>query len=179
MKRKFILILLLDICFAYSVPAQSREYSLKAAYIERFTRFVEWPDSSGINDTTYPFILGVIGENPFGSILENYFSTQKIQNNIVEIRNISDPEEISELQLLFISRSEKNKLLEILSFTKGKPILTIGDTEGFAEEGVIISMYIEEEFIRFEINESAVHESELLISYLLLSSARIINPVER
>lgn len=157
--------------------AQTQEYTVKAVFLERFTRFIEWPEEMAISDSSLPFILGVIGKNPFGSLLDEIYSAQKIRNKEVKIRSISVLKEIAGCHLLFISESKKKELSEILSFTRKKPILTIGDSEGFTEAGVLINLYLEQDKIRFEINESAFRESGLSISYLLLQRAKIVSPI--
>ncbi|SPQ00710.1 exported hypothetical protein [Candidatus Sulfobium mesophilum] len=45
-----IIMLILSSVSAAS-EAQIEEYTLKAVYIEKFTRFIEWPKESGIDDT--------------------------------------------------------------------------------------------------------------------------------
>ncbi len=155
--------------------AQESEYNLKANFLERFTRFIEWPEESAVNDISQPFILGIIGENPFGTILEQIYSQKTIKDKKVEIRYISDKNEIPGCHLLFISKSEKKVLSKILSFTREKPILTVGDTKNFAEQGVLINLYIVENKIRFEINELEARDSGLFISYRLLNLAKIVN----
>ncbi len=170
----YFVLLLLPIC----AFAQTSEYTIKAAFLERFTRFIEWPEESAVSDTTESFVLGVIGENPFGSILEQLYATQKIKNKEVEIQSLSNQDEISGCHLLFISKSKEKELSKILSLTKNKPILTISDANGFAENGVLINLYLAENKIRFEINETAVKVSGLSISYLLLNAAKIVNPVK-
>lgn len=155
---------------------QEPEYQIKAVFLEHLTRFIEWPDSSGVSDTSTPFIVTVIGENPFGSILEEIYAKQKIKNKKVEIRHVSTPDDLADCHILFISSSNKNILPVILSRTMNKPILTISDTEGFAQKKVLINFYLSGNKIKFEINEKAVHESGLAMSYMLLNLARIVNP---
>lgn len=159
------------------VFAQRDEYMIKAVYLERFTRFVEWPKESGIVDTSKPFIITIISRNPFGSILEQIYSKQKIKNREVKIRNISNTNEIKGCHLLFIPSSNRKKLSEILAFTAKKPILTVSDTQSFAEKGVLINLFLAENKIRFEINETAVRESGLYMSYHLLKYAKVVNPM--
>ena len=179
LKKPGLYVLLLLICMSGSAFAQIKEYTLKTVFIEKFTRFVEWPAESEIDDTSKPFIFGVIGENPFESTFKEIFSTKNIRDKKVEIRSISNFNEISQCDLLFISSVTQKKLSTILSFTKNKPILTISDSKGFAEAGVLINFYILNNKIRFEINERAIRESGLNFSYLLLKAAKIVNPVSR
>ncbi|MCP4111057.1 MAG: YfiR family protein [Desulfobacteraceae bacterium] len=62
-----------------SAYPQLSDEVLKAAWLERFSRFVEWPEESGINDVSKPFVITVIGKNPFGKVLNQLYSTRKIK----------------------------------------------------------------------------------------------------
>ena len=174
MKRTITLILFLIISFNLPVKGQSIEYTLKAAFIEKFTRFIKWPDSVAIDDTTKVFILSVIGKNPFGIALNEFFSNQKIKNKKVEIKYISNINDISECHFLFISESEKNSLSEILLFTKDKPILTVSDTPGFAEKGVGINFVTKKDKIKFEINFKTFLDKGIKVNFQLLTLATVI-----
>lgn len=154
------------------------EYKVKAAYLERFTRFIEWPEETALSDTNQEFILGIIGKSPFESILEEDYAKQKIKNHYVQIREISDIKEISSCHILFICESENENLQNILAKTKTEPVLTIGDTEGYAQKGVLINMFLDSNKIRFEINYKAVQQSGLRISYKLLNVAKIVDSSE-
>jgi hypothetical protein len=177
--REYLIIFCIGFLIPISAVAQQSEYTIKAVFLEHFTRFIEWPDSSGITDTSTPFIVAVIGENPFDSILEQTYAKQKIKNKNVEIRYISTPDEIADCHILFISSTNKDILPEILARTSNKSILTVSDTESFAQKKVLINFYLSGDKIKFEINEKAVHESGLVMSYRLLNLARIVNPVRR
>lgn len=156
---------------------QESEYQIKAVFLEQFTRFIEWPESSSVSDSSKPFIIAVIGENPFGPILGNTYEERRIKDKDVELRYISSIDEIDSVHILFISDSNRKILPDIINFTKNKPILTIGDAEGFAQKNVLINFYQSDDRIKFEINEKAVHESGLVVSYILFNLAKIVNPI--
>ena len=80
------------------------------------------------------------------------------------------------LHLRFRARPAAS-LPRILSHTDSKPILTIGDTNGYAAAGVLINFYTSGETVRFEMNESAIERSGLKVSARLLKLARIVDPV--
>jgi hypothetical protein len=173
--RMYLIIFCIGLLIPRSAVAQQSEYTIKAVFLEHFTRFIEWPESSNIADPSSPFSIVVIGENPFGPILDQIYTGQKIRNKRVEIRLISSPEGITDCHILFISSSNREVLSEILSCTRNRPILTVSDTEGFAEDGVLINFYLAGDKIKFEINEKAVHESGLIMSYRLLNLAKIVD----
>jgi len=79
---------------------------------------------------------------------------------------------------LFIAESEKKNIEKIVSITSGLPVLTIGETDGFSEKGILVNFFEENKKLRFEINETAVLKSQLKMSYYLLNTARITEPVK-
>jgi len=161
------------------VFGQATEDKLKAVFLERFTRFVEWPDHhSEFSDTSRPFVIKVIGKNPFNSSLEDLYTNAKIKNKKVEIDYISNISDIDSCHILYISNSMENSLERILEYTKSKPILTVSEHKGFAERGVIINFFVTNNKLRFEINESSLSQSKLYMSYLLLNVATIVKSGE-
>ncbi|MDP8206156.1 MAG: YfiR family protein [Candidatus Electryonea clarkiae] len=158
--------------------AEKNEQLVKAIFLEKFTQFIDWPSESTIEDSSSPFILGVIGKNPFGTNLEDIYSSQKIKNRKVEIRYLSNIEEIEACHLLFIGKAKKDIISQIISYTRDKSILTVSDSKGNAKRGVCINFYQDGEKIRFEINQTAVQISGFKMSYKLLKLARIVKPVK-
>src|SRR3990167_8358321 len=54
------------------------EHTLKAAYLYNFTRYISWPDDAwpaGESD----FLIGVIGNNPFDTTLDQIAETRLAQ----------------------------------------------------------------------------------------------------
>lgn len=154
--------------------AQSREYLLKAGFLEKFTHFVEWPGLKPDNASSETFKIAVIGENKFDNSLEEIFDKVKVKNRTPEIRYISSVGEIADCMILFISGKMENKLDEILRYTTGKPILTISENNGYGRKGTIINMVLVNDYIRYEINRNTLEKSGLKMSSLLLESAIII-----
>jgi hypothetical protein len=180
MNRKMYIVVFLLMWLPISVFTTEDEYFRKTALFKTFAEYIKWPEETGMKDQSKAFVISVIGKNPFGSLLEAayYEAKRKIKGKIVEIRYISRPEEIGNCHILFISKSIDKELEEILAVTRGKPILTIGETKGFAEKGVLFNLYISHEEIRFEINALALRESRLIPSSQLLSLAKIVGPLE-
>jgi YfiR/HmsC-like len=168
-------LLILFIATPHLSFAQDFEYKVKAEFLERFTRFIEWPANENNNNSGKPFCICVTGTNPFGSYLTDMAAQVKIQGKQVEIHQIKKlTEELPKCQILFIARSEKDRLADILKLTKDKPILTVGDTRGFAEDGVLINFYTSGNYIRFEVNMDRAEKSKLKFSSRLLKLARLV-----
>jgi len=171
------LIILLSLLSLQGV-SQASIYVLKAVYLEKFSRFITWPEESLIDKTCEPFIISVIGETPLTKNLNQIYAMQEIKNKRVIIKNIHNFNEIQGSHILFIAESEKKSIDQIIAITKQQPILTIGETKGFAEKGVLINFFEKDNKLRFEINETAVLKSPLQMSFYLLNSAKIVQPIE-
>jgi uncharacterized protein (UPF0218 family) len=101
------------------------------------------------------------------------YSSQNIMGRSVKLVYLKNFDDIENCNLLFISSSEKERVEKILSITKAKPILTIGDTEEYGKKGVLINFLIMDKKIKFEINDKAAQDSGLKICSLLLKKGEI------
>ena len=172
--RWFILFLLLVFLIPQLVQAQFSESEIKAVYLEKFALFIEWPAESSLADSTKPFVIGVVKDKAFSKVLIEIYQERKIKNRKVQIKYFSDLNSIKDCNIMFISGSNQDELALILSRIEGKPILTISDTEGFAEKGIHIDFFLESDKLKFEINQAALKKSGLQASYQLLQLARIV-----
>lgn len=168
----FFILFLVGLTCPQLALAQSREYLLKAGFIEKFTHFVEWPERSLNSDSI--FRIAVIGRHQFGTALNDIFKQVRVKNKPVRISYISSIEEIGNSSILIITPSVGSKLEEMLRSIHGKNILTISETKGFGKRGVMINMFLKDQFIRYEINQKTLNLSGLKMSSLLLNSAETI-----
>ncbi len=159
-----------------SAQAPIAEYEAKAEFLERFTRFIEWPAEALPEDPAAPFVLGVLGRDPFGRYLDQMAASRRIKGRPVQVRRWDSLDEVRGCHLLFIASSEKRDLARIVARLGARPVLTVADTPGFADSGVLINLVSEDERIGFEINEAAVRRSGLSFSSKLLRMARRVGP---
>jgi hypothetical protein len=150
------------------------EYGVKAVFLERFARFVEWPPEA-LGEPGTPFRITVLGDDPFDGLLEQAYASRQVRGRPVEIRHAARPSELGPCHLLFISGSMARHLDEVLVRLRGLPVLLVGDTEGFGEAGIHLNFFLEADKVRFELNTGALRQTGLGVSYLLQQVAR---PVE-
>jgi hypothetical protein len=151
-----------------SASTVSEEYQIKAAFIPNFVRFVSWPDAKNLSR---PFVFKVLGKNPFGNALEPA-NRQKFKGGIGVVKYVDQWERnADDVQVMFISRSMRSHLREILWASKGVPVLTISDIGGFARAGGMIEFTEHDGSIHFIINLNAVRESGLDMNFQLLQLA--------
>ena len=159
-------------CYSQGVD----EYELKAVYILNFSLFTEWPSTSTINIEDKPFVITIYGKNPFEKKIEYLVKVKrkKLKNRIIIIKYANNLNQILNSDIIFISSSEKYNVSKIINYVRGKPILTIGDTKGYLNKGVMINMYISNSKLKFDINLKEVKKSDIYISSKLLVNANKI-----
>ena len=177
MKAFRIAFILLITSLALPVYGQSvDEYTLKAIWVGKFTHFINWPESSRNNQEF--FTIATYNPNPFDNKLENIYKDYNIWDGPVRIIHIKELDDSTNYQILYLPPLKKEITEQIIEKTKKRGVLLIGDTKGYAEMGVHINFFLDEQRIRFEINESALRSSDFFVSYRLLNIARIIEPIE-
>jgi hypothetical protein len=166
---------------ALAAPAAS-EYEVKAAFLYNFIKFVEWPQKS--NDT--PIVIGVLADDdPFFdseasvNYLDHAVSGKTINDRNLVIKRSSRVANLKDCHLLFIPKSERKRIKDILESLKGLNILTVSETENFCQQGGMINFIMESEKVRFEINADAAGKAGLKISSKLLNVAKLVSAQPR
>lgn len=151
------------------------EYQIKAAFLYNFTQFVEWP-TNAFPTPDSPLIIGILGSDPFGNTLDDIVRGEKVNGHPLTVSRHHSIEELKAqaCHILFISQSEKGQTEDILNELKGRSILTVGETEGFAKNGGMIRFITEKRKTRLRINAEAARNVQLNVSAKLLRLAEIV-----
>ena len=166
--RRFGSVIVLVLAFTGAQAAPVPEYQVKAGFLLNIAQFVTWPSQS----SDAPFVIGILGEDPFGSYLDETVRGEKVNNRpfIIQRFRRRDPRPCN---ILFISQSERDRAGQVLSNLKGRTVLTVSDIEGFTELGGMIQFFTEKNNIRMRINLDAVKASNLRVSSKLLRVAEV------
>lgn len=148
------------------------EYAVKAVFLFNFTRFVEWPVEA-FADTLAPVVIGVLGDDPFGTYLDETVRGEKVNGRLLTVKRYKSIEDIDTCHVLFISASEEGRIGRVLNRLKDKPALTVADGEGSAWEQIMIRFYKQSTKIRLRINVGAAEAVDLRISSKLLKLSEI------
>lgn len=157
--------------------AQFAEYEVKAAFLSSFAKFTKWPAAT-FSDKNAPFVIGILGSDPFGGALERKALEQTVSGRKVVIhrgRNVTD---MRGCQVVFIAKSERSRIGDILAAIQnlaglqGSPILTVGETDQFTRQSGMIGFRMDEDQVRFDINSAAAQRAGLQISSQLLKLDR-------
>lgn len=158
-------------------PAQvSREYDLKAVLLFNLTQFVEWP-SSAFAQPDSPLVIGVLGRDPFGAVLDDIVRNEKYGDRNIVVQRFRNVQSARDCHILFVSASEEPELPRIVRVLRGRPVLTVGDIKDFALRGGMIRFMTNPQGkINLLINLSAVKNADLIVSAKLLRVAEVVTP---
>ena len=184
LRRIGILIIALSVSLSWAPGAlaqdrdssNSSEYLIKAGFIFNFAKFVDWPPTTFAQPDS-PIVIGILGTDPFGAIIDQIVQDKKIGGRGFVVKRLkwgTDLKDLKECKILFVGASERVHIDELVQIVRGLPILTVGETPGFAEHGGVIRLVLEDNRVRFEVNVDAARQAGLTISSRLLTLARII-----
>jgi hypothetical protein len=155
---------------AGALAAPPTEYEVKAAFIHNIAKFVEWPKTAS---TAGPLKLCILGRDPFGNALD-VLRGKTVHDQPWEVLHVNSDHGLGGCGVLFIAASERNNLTQVLDATKGSAVLTVGDSEGYAERGVMVNFYLQDNMVRIEVNLDASRRAGLSISSQLLKLVRVV-----
>jgi hypothetical protein len=133
---------------------------------------VEWPSQS-FKAPNEPIVICLLGQNPFGSALDQAIAGKLVIGRPFVVRQISDFTPSTNCHVLFVNSSERKRFRSIAGRLKGTGVLSVGETQGFTADGGVINFRLEDGKVRFEIDVDAAGREHLRISSKLLSLAQI------
>jgi hypothetical protein len=151
----------------------SLEYQVKAAYLLNFTRYVEWPAQAFEGPAT-PIRICVLGRDPFGSVLDATVRGRTTHGRQIVVQRIRTTGQSRGCQLIFVSRETWRTHRSLPEALQSPGILTVGESGEFAQEGGVIGFVIQEETVRFVVNDDARDRAGLRISSRMLSLAAAV-----
>lgn len=151
----------------------SSEYLIKAGFIYNFAKMTEWP-APAFPQPASPIVIGVLGTDPFQGMLDDVLRGKQVNGREFVVKHLKWGDDLRSCNILFVSSSERTHFDELFRLIKGLPILTIGDTPGFADRGGIINFVLEDDKVRFEIDVNAANQVNISISSRLLALAKIV-----
>jgi hypothetical protein len=151
--------------------ADRTEPEIKAEFVERFTRFIDWAEKD-LPD--HELVVCVHGDSPITRHLERIANRRTLRGRRAVVEAVSDPDRLVDCQVVVIAGSDRRRLRAALARTEGRPILTIAETPGAAAAGAIVNFYRDDKHVRFEINPGAARDSRLKVRAKLLRLARVV-----
>lgn len=172
-----ILVLGLVVAGAPSANAQDKamDYQVKAAFLVNFPKYVDWP-ASGFAAPNSPITVAVFGDDNVANEFQNMIQGGLvIGGHPVVLKRIRTEADINaDCQILFIADSEQSRAAGILDMLKGSPVLTVGESANFLEQGGMVNLVPKNHKIRLQVNLTAASQAHLRISSRLLVAADFV-----
>ncbi|MES2354312.1 MAG: YfiR family protein [Pseudomonadota bacterium] len=170
------LIMVMATSLAAETPATtinpSLEYAVKGAYLYKFGSFIDWPQSTFPTPDT-PFIIGILGSDPFGPSLDEMVQNQTVNGRPIVISRYKHVDQARAAHVLYISPTETENLGQILAGLRDTHVLTVSDQSKDARG--IINFILQGNKIRFAIDPEAANRAGLKVSSKLLSVAKVVD----
>ncbi|HYP07489.1 MAG TPA: YfiR family protein, partial [Bryobacteraceae bacterium] len=153
--------------------AQQRplEDEVKAAFLLNFTKFVEWPASAFLDNST-PISLCILGEGPVADTLAHLVQDERAHGRAIAVKTVKAPGPSDGCHVLFIARSEKDVRTLLAGVRPG--VLTVGESDSFIAEGGMIKFVVENRRVRFDISQAKAARAMLAVNGRLLNVARVV-----
>ena len=114
-------------------------------------------------------MIGVLGADPFGSVLEEIARAKRIDGHAIVVRHFASMAEYTPCHILFVTSSVgAPQKAAAIQKVRQSPVLLVGEEPGFAEHGGTVNFFLDENKIRFEINVVVAKHEQLKISSKLL-----------
>ena len=173
---------LVGIGAAQTGALQASERTIKAAFLFKFAEYVDWPaapiqpvdspfGAAPVDPADSPFVFGVLGSGALADELLRMTADRTLDERPIRVRRLAARDVIDDLQVLFIAADQEDKVGELLSSARGRPILTVTETEGALANGSVINFTVNGERVRFEVSLGAAQVNSLRLNSRLLAVA--------
>lgn len=148
--------------------AGTLEYAVKAAYLFKFTPFVEWPATTFATPSS-PFLVCVYGADPFGADLDQALGGRSVGEHPVRVRRLQGSDGLNQCQILYVAGS-RAMATAVFSKVRGDPVLTVTE-QNLGASGGVVQFVVKGGHVRFSIDSAAAAVNRVSISAKLLSLA--------
>lgn len=159
---------------AQTEAERALERRVKAAFLYRFTEYVNWPDAAFARADA-PFVIAVIGPASLAEELRQITIGRTVNGRPVEVRRAADAEAMAPAHIVFIADSEKQRLRDLVRAAP-RHALVVTESEGALAQGSVINFVLVEGRVRFEISLDSAEKRGLRLSSRLLAVAQSVRP---
>jgi hypothetical protein len=156
---------------AMAGPAGTLEYAVKATFLYKFAGFVEWPPASFASPSS-PVTICVLGNDPVAMLIDEAASGQQAGNRAIAVKHLQAFTRDAGCHILYLAANAA--VSDVLNAARGVPVLTVADTVRAESEGSIVTFVVQDNRVRFDIDDAAAARNGLAISSKLLSLARAV-----
>jgi hypothetical protein len=151
-----------------------RESAVKAAFLYRFTSFVDWPSTAFTEDE--PLVIAVVNDEPVAADLEQMVGGRSAQGRRVNVRRVAEPAGAAGSHLLYIGQRPPQQLRDAIAAVPPGPVLLVTDSGQSHPPGSALNFQREEGRVRFTASPPAAEARGLRLGARLLQVAMAVEP---
>jgi hypothetical protein len=176
MRQQILACLMLVFLSILGRPAAAQdalpEADLKAAVLYNFTKYVEWP-ADAFASADAPLVVGVFGDESFTTTLRTLLADKTAHKRSFTVRRLNSNADARNCNILFFQAQEARRMGQLYDTIKLLPILTVGESDEFMENGGMVNLFFEDKQVRFEVHPPTAERAKLTVSSRLLRLAKI------
>jgi hypothetical protein len=160
--------LLLIACMLMSFKAvEYVNFKMVTLFIYNFARNIQWPQD---NSHKGIFQVGVWGDTPFTQEAISYLGSKKINEQPIEIKQLSNMQEVNSCQMVFISPDKSDDIKKLAAYSASSSVLLVSLQESSVNNGLGITLFLDNQDhkMKFQLNESVLKNKNMKVSKALL-----------
>lgn len=152
------------VCPFLSGAASSPEWAVKAEYLFKLVSFVDWPQST-FGSPSDAFHLCVVGQNPFGDLLDQAGQGQSPDQRPISILRLKAVGADDHCHLMYVD-GDPQFVAQSLAVVAGSPVLTVTDDQTTSKG--IVNFVLVQNRVHIEVDRAAALKNHLNVSSKLL-----------
>jgi hypothetical protein len=151
-------------------PSMTTESKVKAAFLFKFTNYVDWPPAAfELQDS--PLVISVMEADDVASELSRLVAGRTVNNRAIVVRRLGAGDSATGSHVLFVGSSASGRLARILASARPQGMLTVTELDDTLAFGSVINFVLIDDQVRFDVSLPAAEKSNLKISSRLLTVA--------
>lgn len=164
----------LTVAAAAPAVAATLEASVKAAYLYKFTGFVEWPPKAFPAPET-PIVIGVVDAPEVLAELNRTLAGRTVHGRALRARQVTPGEALGGVNVLYVPAPDRLPLAWLQS-AHAHPLLLVTDQPGGLDSGSMLNFLLDNGRVRFEASVPAAERAGIKLSARLLAVAERVVP---
>jgi hypothetical protein len=161
---------------ASPVSNQANEEAVKAAFLPKFARYVEFPPAAR-PPAGQPYYLCIIGRDPFGPLIDRAAASEVIDGHAVAVRRFAniDNEAVAGCHIAHVAGASDPATAQMVAGLARHATLTVTDARIGRARGMIHFAVVQGR-VRFSIDQGSASARGIVISSRLLALAVEVKP---
>ncbi len=165
---KLCTVLLVLLFCNFRIYGQDEKF--KALFIYNFTKYIEWP-VAGASE----FKITIIGNLGLVTEMNGIASKMKVGQKQIVVNTAKSADEVSDCQILFVSKNNMTELAKLWGKVKSNKILVITESANACLQGAGINFITKNGNLNFEISKNNIETLGLKVSSSLLNLGTVVN----